>query len=165
MAFRAAGRVTRARPLLWMDIPTNCIFCRIVRGQAEASMVHEDETVVAFLDSHPVATGHVLVVPRRHASGLEDLDDESGARMFAVARRVALALRHEAWGADGVNLHLADGTAAGQSVFHAHLHVIPRHAGDGFGLRMPFGVRPTPNRKALDEIAARVRASMPAGRA
>ena len=94
-----------------MDSLTNCIFCRIVRGQAEASVVYEDDVVVSFLDSHPVAEGHVLVVPRRHAADLAALDAESGARMLAAARRVALALRAPGWGAEGVNLHLADGAA------------------------------------------------------
>jgi diadenosine tetraphosphate (Ap4A) HIT family hydrolase len=139
-----------------MDNPTNCIFCRIVRGQAEASIVYEDDTVVAFLDAHPVAEGHTLVVPRRHASDLENLDDLSAAGLLSAGRRIGLGLR-SALGADGVNLHMADGEAAGQTVFHVHLHVIPRRSGDGFGLRIPFGTRPTPDRASLQTVAGRLR--------
>jgi diadenosine tetraphosphate (Ap4A) HIT family hydrolase len=134
----------------------NCIFCRIVRGQAEASLVYEDDVVVAFLDSHPVAEGHTLVVPRRHAPDLASLDRESGAGLMAAARLIAMALRSGPEAAEGVNLHLADGPAAGQTVFHTHVHVIPRFGGDGFGFRIPFGSRPTPDRRSLEETAARL---------
>jgi histidine triad (HIT) family protein len=154
MANRPGGPANRAR-LHRMDNSTQCIFCHIVRGQAEASIVFEDEAIVAFLDAHPVADGHTLVVPRQHAAHLDALDDAGGAAMFAGGRRVALALRSQ--GAEGVNLHLADGAAAGQTVFHVHLHVIPRRSGDGFGLRIPFGRRPTPDRAALDTLATRLR--------
>jgi diadenosine tetraphosphate (Ap4A) HIT family hydrolase len=160
MTICAGGRAGAA--LRRMDESQNCIFCRIVRGQAEASVIHQDEMVLAFLDAHPVATGHVLVVPRAHASGLAALDEASGAAMFAIGRRIALALR-AGQGADGVNLHLADGEAAGQTVFHTHLHVIPRTAGDGFGLRLPHGTRPTPDRAALEATADRLRRSLARG--
>jgi len=146
-----------------MDDSKTCIFCRIARGQAEASVIYDDDLVVAFLDLHPVAEGHTLVAPKRHASGLAALDPESGARVFAVARRVALALRSGGWHVDGVNLHLADGAAAGQSVFHAHLHVIPRHVGDDFGLRLPLGSRPAPDRAGLEATAARLRRGLAEG--
>lgn len=140
----------------------NCIFCRIVRGQAEASLVYEDDVVVAFLDSHPVTEGHTLVVPRRHAPDLAALDQDSGAGLMAAARLVALALRTGPQAAQGVNLHLADGAAAGQTVGHTHVHVIPRYAGDGFGFRIPFGGRPTPDRRSLDDTAARLKQALPA---
>lgn len=143
-----------------MDDSKSCIFCRIARGQAEASVVYDDDLVLAFLDSHPVAEGHCLVVPKRHASGLAALDPDSGARMFSVARRLALAMQSGARRVEGVNLHLADGAAAGQSVFHCHLHVIPRTLGDGFGLRIPLGSRPTPDRAGLEATAARLRRSL-----
>ncbi len=141
---------------------SSCVFCRIVGGQAEASLVYADDVVVAFLDSHPVTEGHVLVVPRRHASDLSALDPDSGTSMFAVARRLALAARSGPGAAPGVNLHLADGAAAGQTVFHAHLHVIPRYSGDGFGFRIPFGGRPSPDRRSLDATAARLKQALAA---
>jgi histidine triad (HIT) family protein len=140
-----------------------CIFCRIVAGEAEASLVYQDELVSAFMDAHPIAEGHVLVVPKRHAAGLDDLDEASAGRMMAVARRLAGALRHSGVPCEGVNLVVADGTAAGQSVFHCHLHVIPRAAGDGFGFRRPLGLGRSPSRPAMTAVAARIREGLEAG--
>lgn len=140
-----------------MTANPSCIFCRIVAGEAEASLVYQDDLVSAFMDAHPVAEGHVLVVPRRHASGLEDLDEAAAGRMMAVARRLAGALRRSGVPCEGVNLVLADGTAAGQSVFHCHLHVIPRAAGDGFGFRRPLGLGRSPSRPAMNAVAERIR--------
>jgi diadenosine tetraphosphate (Ap4A) HIT family hydrolase len=123
-----------------MTFDSQCIFCRIVRGEAEAHVVYQDDRVMAFLDLHPVTRGHLLVVPRRHAPDLAALEPQDAAAMIEAARRLAGALRRASLHVDGVNLHLADGAAAGQSVFHAHLHVIPRYRGDGFGFRRPLGV-------------------------
>jgi diadenosine tetraphosphate (Ap4A) HIT family hydrolase len=102
-----------------------------MHGRAEASLVHVDDAVVAFMDLNPINPGHLLVVPRAHAPALSDLDEDVGAQMWRVAHRCARALRRSGLRADGVNLFLADGEPAGQEVFHAHLHVIPRYAGDG----------------------------------
>lgn len=132
----------------------HCIFCSIADRQAEASIVHEDERTVAFMDIRPFTPGHLLVVPKAHASDLAELDPADGGAMFEVGQRLAAALRDSEVAAEGVNLFLADGVVAGQEVFHAHLHVIPRTAGDGFGLRG----RPTsPPREDLDYLAASVR--------
>lgn len=141
----------------------NCIFCRIIAGQAEASLVYRDELVCAILDAHPVAEGHVLVIPLQHASGLEALPETAAGRMMVVGRRLAGALRHAQARCEGVNLLLADGAAAGQSVFHCHLHVIPRAAGDGFGFRRPLGVGRSPSRSAMDALAQRLRAVLESG--
>jgi histidine triad (HIT) family protein len=113
-------------------VTDDCIFCLIVAGEAPASVVYDDDQVVAFMDLYPVTPGHTLVVPKAHAVGIRDLEDEISARMIAVARRVVLALDRSSLRSDGVNLFLADGDAAGQDVFHSHLHVIPRYDGDGF---------------------------------
>jgi diadenosine tetraphosphate (Ap4A) HIT family hydrolase len=121
-----------------MSFESECIFCRIVRGQAEAHVVYHDDGVTAFLDIHPVTRGHLLVVPHRHAPDLASLEPQEAAAMVMAARDLAAALRRAQLGVDGVNLHLADGAVAGQSVFHAHLHVIPRYRGDGFGFRRPL---------------------------
>lgn len=139
---------------------SSCIFCRIVAGEAEVSLVYQDELVSAFMDAHPIAEGHVLVVPKRHASGLEDLDEASAGRMMVVGRRLAGALRRSGIRCEGVNLVLADGTAAGQSVFHCHLHVIPRAAGDGFGFRRPLGLGRSPSRPEMNTLAGRIRVSL-----
>jgi histidine triad (HIT) family protein len=129
----------------------SCVFCEIVSGRAEASIVHEDERTVTFLDLQPVATGHMLVAPRRHAPRLAELDPEDGAQLFRVGMQAAAALR-----AEGVNLFLADGEVAGQTVAHVHLHVIPRRRGDGLGFRhgADFAARA---RAELDATAAGIR--------
>ncbi len=137
-----------------------CIFCRIVAGEAEASLVYRDEAVTAFMDAHPVAEGHLLVVPNRHAAGLEDLDASDAARMIAAARKLAAALRRSGLPCDGVNLLLADGQAAGQTVFHCHLHVIPRTSRDGFGFRRPLGVGRDASREMREAAAVRIRAQV-----
>ena len=137
----------------------DCIFCRIVAGDAPASVVHRDERCVAFMDIRPVNPGHLLVVPTRHAAHLVDTDAETVAHLTRVAHRLAAAIRASGLRCEGVNLHLADGAAAGQDVFHVHLHVIPRWKGDGFGLRFApgYGVRP---RAELDAAADAVRATL-----
>lgn len=131
------------------------MFCAIVAGTAEASIVHTDLRVVAFMDIRPVVPGHLLVIPRRHATGLTDLDPDDGAQMFEVARLLAGAMRRTELRCDGVNLFLADGVAAGQEVFHVHMHVLPRHPGDGFRLHFDWRFPP---RAELDEHAGLIRA-------
>ena len=112
--------------------PQECIFCAIASRQAEASVVYEDETVVAFMDLNPVTPGHLLVVPRKHAVGLEDLDAATSAHVWSVGHDLARALRRSAVRSEGINVLLCDGETAFQTVFHFHLHVIPRYAGDGW---------------------------------
>ena len=133
----------------------SCVFCDIVAGHAPASILFQDERTIAFLDHRPVTPGHMLVVPRRHAAFLADLDPEDGAQLFRVGLRGAAALRASSLRCEGVNFHLADGEVAGQEVFHVHLHVLPRFTGDGFGLRFPPDYR-IRERAELDEVAAAV---------
>lgn len=134
---------------------TDCPFCQIVDGDIASSRVHESDTVLAFMDINPVTPGHVLVAPKAHLPELADLPDDVASEMFSVARRLAAALRRSALRCDGVNLFYADGEAASQEVFHAHLHVFPRFAGDGFKLEARWGSNP--DRAELDAIAAQLR--------
>jgi diadenosine tetraphosphate (Ap4A) HIT family hydrolase len=134
-----------------------CVFCAVVAGDLPASQVYDDERVLAFADLHPATTGHLLVVPKRHAPDLAALEPEDGARMFQVAQRLAAALRASSIEPEGVNLFLADGAVAGQEVLHAHLHVLPRRTGDGFGIRADFA---SPSREELDRVAGLVRAAL-----
>lgn len=131
-----------------------CPFCAIIAGTAEASLVAADEHVVAFLTIRPATAGHLLVLPRAHVSSLADLEPELGARVFAQAQRLAAALRRSGLPCEGVNLILADGAAAFQTVFHMHFHVIPRVAGDG--LRLDGDWR-FPDRAELERVAASIR--------
>ena len=140
---------------------TDCVFCRIIAGEEAASVVHEDERTITFMDIQPIVRGHMLVAPRAHAAQLAELDPEDGAQLFRVGQRAASALRASSLRCEGVNFFVADGEAAGQDVFHVHLHVIPRFAADGFGLRFPddWSIRP---RGELDEAAALLRTGWPA---
>jgi diadenosine tetraphosphate (Ap4A) HIT family hydrolase len=108
----------------------DCIFCAIVAGAAPASRVYEDETVLAFMDIRPFSDGHTLIIPKEHASGLAELTPALGGLVFQSAQRIALALRRSDLPVDGVNLMLADGAAAMQTVFHVHIHAVPRRTGD-----------------------------------
>jgi len=139
-----------------MTAESRCIFCAIVAGKAEASVVHRDELVTAFMDVYPVNPGHTLVVPNHHSEGLEGVEEEVGGRIWAVARRIALSFGRAGILAEGVNLFLANGAVAGQTVFHCHLHVIPRHSGDGFGFKHGVFSRGRPGRAELDEQARKL---------
>ena len=132
-----------------------CVFCDIVAGREPASVVYSDETVLALLDIRPLTTGHLMVIPRAHAPYLADLDPAVGGHMFRVAQQMAAALRRSGLPCQGVNLFLADGEAAFQEVFHVHLHVIPRWAGDGFRIKAKWR---SPSRAELDSVAEKVRA-------
>lgn len=131
-----------------------CIFCAIVARQAEASVVYEDETVVVFMDLNPVTPGHLLVVPREHAVGLEDLDGATSAHVWSVGHDMARALRRSRMGCEGINVLLCDGEVAFQTVFHFHLHVIPRYAGDGWTLKAES---PERKRSLLDSDAQAIK--------
>ena len=136
---------------------SHCIFCEILSGETPSSIVYQDELCTAFMDIQPVNPGHVLVIPNAHAPFLADLDEEAGAQMFRVARRIAQALRICGVKCEGVNFFLADGEAAMQDVFHVHLHVFPRYKGDGFGLRFSEAYFMKPPRTELDEVAQTIR--------
>jgi histidine triad (HIT) family protein len=135
----------------------DCVFCNIVKGKGQESLVYSDEKAIAFMDIQPVNPGHVLVIPKVHVSGLSDLDEETGARIFKVAMRVAHAIKRSGVKCEGVNLLLSDGRAAFQEIFHVHLHVIPRFEGDNLRISFgrKYGVRP--ERTELDMIAAKIR--------
>lgn len=132
-----------------------CVFCAIVAGQAPASVICQDDVVMAFLSHQPVTPGHTLVIPRKHATYVADMDEETGAHLFRIAMRLDAAIRHSAVRADGVRLSLSDGRAAGQVVMHVHLHLIPRYAGDGAFSGAMEGSRRA-SRAELDETAAEI---------
>jgi histidine triad (HIT) family protein len=138
----------------------NCIFCDIIAGNAPANFVHRDELCAAFMDIHPVNPGHVLVVPRRHAVLLPELDEASVKHMLWVAQRVDTALRSSGIECEGINLFLADGRDAGQDVMHVHLHVIPRFLGDGHHLRFSPAYFKLPSPAELERNAEAIRKQM-----
>lgn len=129
------------------DRDPDCLFCRILAGDLPAHIVDEDERTVSFMDINPATRGHALVIPRAHSVDLHDTPPEDVAATAVAAQRLAEHAR-DRLGADGVNLLNACGTAAWQSVFHFHIHVIPRYADDP--LRLPW----VPKGGDMDEIAA-----------
>jgi len=120
-------------------MPDDCIFCKIVAGELPATIVDEDERTIAFMDIAPATRGHALVIPRAHATDLQDVPAEDLAACASAAQRLARRMR-ERLGADGVNLLNSCGAAAWQTVFHFHLHVIPRYRDDP--LRLPWQPQP-----------------------
>lgn len=143
----------------------DCVFCKIVRREAEASIVREDESTLAFMDIRPMNEGHVLVIPKIHAAYIEDLPPGAAGPMLEAARDVSSALRGSGVRCEAVSFYLANGKEAGQEVFHVHLHLIPRWNGDGFGLRVRPGYGRLADRNELDAIAAKIRrATRPSNR-
>lgn len=134
----------------------DCVFCRILAGDLPATFLFRDEQCAAFMDIQPVNPGHVLVIPVHHCPSLADLDPTICGRLMQEAQRVAAAIRISGVRCEGINLFLADGEAAMQEVFHVHLHVFPRFAGDGFGLRFGPHYKELPSREALDEVGAEI---------
>ena len=126
---------------------TDCIFCRIAAGELPAQVVAQDERTIAFMDINPATRGHVLVIPRRHATDLLEVDPEDLQAIALAAQGLAKRM-FDRLGADGVNLLNSCRAAAWQTVFHFHVHVIPRYADDP--LRLPW----VPGPGDGEEIAA-----------
>ena len=131
----------------------DCIFCAISTRQASASVVFEDNVCLAFMDLYPMVPGHLLVVPKMHAANLSELDEVTGMHVFRIAQRMAAAVRGSGLRCEGINLFLAEGEAAGQDVFHVHLHVVPRFQGDEIVIDATFG---HPTRAELDAHAIQI---------
>ena len=123
----------------------DCLFCKIVAGEIPAEKIFEDESTVAFMDINPVNPGHVLVVPKVHATNLVDLDEVHATAMFATVSKIAPKVA-EAAGSPAFNIAMNNGLVSGQVVMHPHVHIIPRNEGDG------YGVWHGPER-SMDEIA------------
>lgn len=134
-----------------------CVFCSVVTGALPSARVFEDDQVVAFLDVNPQTEGHLLVVPRAHATSVLDLTPELSAHLWLTGQRLARALYASDLPTEGLTFFLTDRSAGGQEVMHAHLHVLPRQEGDGFRLR---GKPQRPSRETLTERAARVRSAL-----
>jgi histidine triad (HIT) family protein len=133
----------------------HCTFCDLIRGAAEVSICYEDRDAIAFMDIQPVNNGHVLVVPREHYESLLDVPQEIGMHLFQVTMRIANAVRNVTGSAD-FNIVVNSGKAAGQDEPHYHVHIIPRRAGDGFDIQLPFNGSEMPDRTLLDAYAARI---------
>ena len=132
---------------------SDCVFCRIVAGQIPSTRVFEDEHTLAFMDLGQVSPGHVLVAVKKHAANLFELDDLQAAAVARASTRVARAIR-DAFGPAGLSVYQANGKVAGQTVFHYHVHLLPRHAADGMELTWPVK---NPPRETLEGYAEKIR--------
>jgi histidine triad (HIT) family protein len=153
-ARRCGSRGLRAARLLAMA--EECVFCAIVRGEAPAEIVYADAATMAFMDHAPLVPGHVLVIPKGHYRALWDLDDAAAGALMRTTVLVSGAV-NAAMRPLGMNLFHSTGAAAGQSVFHVHVHVVPRNPGDRF--RPPY----VPEREGdaqLADTATRIRAAL-----
>ena len=140
-------------------LSNSCTFCAIIAGQAPATVVYEDEHTLAFMDINPANRGHVLVVPKKHARDIFDVGEEEALHVMRTVVRVARAI-DKALQPDGVNLIQANRRAAFQSVYHFHMHIIPRWWNDGL---VPIWRHLREEPEVLEEIGARIREEMAEG--
>ncbi len=132
---------------------SDCVFCKIVAGQIPSTRVFEDEHTLAFMDLGQVNPGHVLVAVKKHAPNLYELDEMQAAAVARACVRVSKAIQN-AFKPEGLSVYQANGKAAGQTVFHYHVHLLPRHEGDGMELVWPVK---NPPREALEGYAEKIR--------
>ena len=135
---------------------SECVFCKIVAGQIPSTRVFEDELTLAFMDIGQVNPGHVLVTVKKHAPYLHELDEVQAAAVARSCARISRAIQN-AFKPEGLSVYQANGKAAGQTVFHYHVHLLPRHAGDGMELTWPVK---NPPRGKLEEYAGLIRGEL-----
>lgn len=138
-----------------MSEPANCIFCKIVRGSIPAIKVHEDDDTLTFMDIQPASPGHALVIPKAHAADLLEIAEADLLAATRTVQRVARAVR-KALAPDGIRIVQTNGAAAGQTVFHYHVHIIPMQEGQRIG---NHGRAPA-NSEELKSLAARIRGAL-----
>ncbi len=132
----------------------NCVFCKIVKGELPCHKLAEEEVAIAFLDINPCSPGHALVIPKKHYERLEDMPREEVEKLIGLAHEVAKAIV-KAVNADGFNLGINNGRAAGQEIMHVHFNIIPRFQGDG-GRPIQSLVK-VEVKESLEEVAKKIR--------
>jgi histidine triad (HIT) family protein len=135
---------------------SDCVFCKIVAGQIPSTRVFEDEHTLAFMDLGHVNPGHTLVAVKKHAANVFELDETQAEAIARAIVKISAALK-KAFEPEGLSVYQANGKAAGQTVFHYHVHLLPRHAGDGMELVWPVK---NPPREKLEEYAAKIRGGL-----
>ena len=133
---------------------SDCVFCKIVAGQIPSTKIYENEHTLAFMDLGQVNPGHVLVAVKKHVPYLFELDETQAAAVARACVKVSKAIQ-SAFKPEGLSVYQANGKAAGQTVFHYHVHLLPRHAGDGMELTWPVK---NPPRETLEAYAVKIRA-------
>jgi histidine triad (HIT) family protein len=134
----------------------NCIFCKIARKEAPASMVYEDAAVMAFMDIRPVSKGHTLIIPKQHYVDIYDIPDQLLGAVHVATKKIAVAVK-KVTNADGISIVQQNGKAAGQDIFHFHVHVIPKFEGK----KSPtFGELRVESRETLERAAQMIKQKM-----
>ncbi|MEM4704269.1 MAG: HIT domain-containing protein [Candidatus Bathyarchaeia archaeon] len=133
-----------------------CIFCKIAKKEAPASLVYEDDTAMAFMDLYPISDGHTLIIPKKHYANIYAMPDQEVAHLYTIAKKVAVAVK-KSIKPDGISITQHNEPGAGQDVFHMHIHVIPRYQGQ----RLPrFEELKEAGRQKLDEVAGLIRQNL-----
>jgi histidine triad (HIT) family protein len=131
----------------------SCIFCKIARKQVPASIIYEDETVMAFLDIQPLNEGHTLVIPKKHYVDIFDIPEDQLSKVYKVAKQVSAAIKKAA-NSDGISIIQQNGKAAGQDIFHFHVHAVPRFEGQ----KLPsFSTLKEVERAKLNDTAKKIK--------
>lgn len=133
-------------------IKDDCIFCKLANGVFPTNKIYEDDDFTVILDASPANKGHALILPKQHFDNLFEIDDEVAGKVLPLAKKVAAALKEEL-GCDGINVVQNNGPSAGQTVFHFHVHVIPRYDSDEFDIGWPQG---KPDDKEQAELAEKL---------
>lgn len=140
---------------LWHNMIMNdCVFCKIIKGEIPSDKIYEDDNFFAFLDINPVNFGHTLLIPKGHSENLYDLPDEILKKTAPLIKKIAIAVKKSV-NADGINIVMNNDSAAGQVVTHAHFHIVPRFANDGF---RHWRGKPYPNKESSAKVADKIRA-------
>ncbi len=130
----------------------SCIFCKIVQKKAPASVIYEDNEVLAFMDIRPVSEGHALVISKEHYENIYDVPEDLLCNIHGIVKRIALALK-KTIKPDGISVIQQNGVAANQDIFHIHVHLIPRYEGQ----KIHFGAETVVSRERLDEVAKQIK--------
>ena len=133
----------------------DCVFCNIANGGLPASVIFDDEKVMAIMDIEPINPGHVLVFPKRHFSNISELNEGTDGYIFQISIKIAKAIQNSDIRCEGLNIILSDASIAGQDVFHTHINIIPRFFEDELRIEAKYGLKPT--RTDLDIIAQKIR--------
>jgi histidine triad (HIT) family protein len=139
-----------------MKTDESCIFCKIVKGEIPSSKIYETDTVLVFMDIRPLSAGHTLVIPKEHCVDLFDIPNKLLCDVYSASKMVAAAVK-ETTSADGISIIQQNGKAAGQDIFHLHVHIVPRHEGQKLP---PFNDLQIAPREQLEELANKIRQNL-----
>ncbi|MDD5098149.1 MAG: HIT family protein [Candidatus Pacebacteria bacterium] len=134
----------------------NCIFCKIIKGEIPCYKIYEDDLVLAFLDVSPMSIGHVLIIPKEHRENIFDVKEKHLERMIDVAKKIAQKMKDN-MGAEGINLYHASGACAEQTVFHFHLHIVPREKDDNICFSGVAPQRKDISKEEFDAIVSKLK--------